>query len=66
MEIIVAKAYPKIRNCRQNSRLRTPRDAATTIVAMPTISIIGANNSKSHKWGSATQTYGEVAAFNPR
>src|SRR6266481_9600281 len=53
MEITVAKAYPKRRNCRKKPRLRTPSAAATTMVIIPRISRTGAANSNNHKYGSA-------------
>src|SRR6266853_3033400 len=35
MEVTVANAYPKRRNCRQNAPLNTPKHAANTMVAKP-------------------------------
>src|SRR5438445_3691324 len=53
MEITVAKAYPKRRNCRKKPRLRAPSAAAATIVTIPRSSRTGAANSNNHKYGNA-------------
>lgn len=41
MEITVANAYPKMRDCIKNAPLNTPKHAANRIVAIPPIQLLG-------------------------